>query len=469
MTSEVGAVVVVGRGDSLSKIASRHRVSVQEILDENPNIVDRNALSIGQRIKIPGTQIDFTVRFVNLADQPPVGVRYRILDRTVEVASGTVSASNSEANFFIKEGVKLSLLTQIIGEHESKKVGEIIASRRHPVMLLRINSARLPSSTELHPRRHGSVAPNTTRAAAPASRSVPRTGPESRRTDQGIDHARTANRDSYPEHALLPGACCCSKDISVEQLLTIFPSRRKAALELFVGPLNLMMKNYSIDSCLRKSHAIAQIGCESGGFRYTAEVLKRGVNEADVYDGYKGRGLIQITFKKNYERYGRFVGNDFLGANKVKLETIGPATDSAGWFWNHGAPEDLNIYADKNDLIQIACYINGAFNGFSEREEIFKRAHYALRAHACGTPENRSATYLSFEQSKIYGKRDAAFAWAFWHDPRSSKVGVLKDLGKSKAAYRRFLELARDNPARRPRFGFRTVEEMAEYATERLT
>ncbi len=44
-----------------------------------------------------------------------------------------------------------------------------------------------------------------------------------------------------------------------------------------------------------------------------------GKSESEVYDGYKGRGLMQITYKSNYEGYGKAINENFLGANKVRI------------------------------------------------------------------------------------------------------------------------------------------------------
>jgi len=266
---------------------------------------------------------------------------------------------------------------------------------------------------------------------------------------------------------VLPGTCACGRDLTLDELAAIFPTRRRDQLDPFLAPMNRMMAAYGIDSCLRKAHALAQIGHESGSLRYRAEVLPRGVTEQEAYAGYKGRGLIQITFKDKYQEYGRYKGMDFLGENRLKLETVEYATDSAGWFWNFGSPYKLNDYADKNDLILISTVINGGFNGFDDRAAIFRRAHKALRAAECKTAANRSPDYLPFERSKAYDTRDMAFAWGLWSDPASSRHGLAKDPARAKAGYLRFLELNNSNPIARRRFGFKSTTAMIDHARER--
>ncbi|MDN4037690.1 LysM peptidoglycan-binding domain-containing protein [Massilia sp. YIM B02443] len=288
---------------------------------------------------------------------------------------------------------------------------------------------------------------------------VPEAPQQSQQPDKQLDNAI--------RHEVLPGTCACGRDLTLDELAAIFPTRRRDQLDPFLAPMNRMMAVYGIDSCLRKAHALAQIGHESGSLRYRAEILPRGVTEQEAYAGYKGRGLIQITFKDKYQEYGRYNGMDFLGENRLKLETVEYATDSAGWFWNFGSPYRLNDYADKNDLILISTAINGGFNGFDDRAAIFRRAHKALRAAECKTAVNRSPDYLPFERSKAYDTRDMAFAWGLWSDPASSRHGLAKDPARAKAGYLRFLELNNSNPIARRRFGFKSTTAMIDHAREK--
>lgn len=198
-----------------------------------------------------------------------------------------------------------------------------------------------------------------------------------------------------------------------------------------------------------------------------AEQLPKGKEEKDVYDGYKGRGLIQITYKEGYEAYGDYVGKDFTGDKKVQLEEIEWATDSAGWYWSVKTSPSLNGYADKNDLIYITQAINGAFNGYDDRVNVLKRAVAALLVDWC---PNRSdcpnVSKYSLEHSAAYQIPAAAFAWGLWHDRASSKHGMLKDDGEALVGYERFLEMK--SQQKRGRFGFKKPVNMIDHAENRL-
>lgn len=250
-------------------------------------------------------------------------------------------------------------------------------------------------------------------------------------------------------------SCACNRDMTIDELIIAYPHRGKSTLEKFLPELNKTMTNYSIVHCIKKAHFLAQVGHESAELQYVAEVLPAGVTEETAYKGYKGRGLIQLTSKANYERYGKAVGENFLDDNKIKLEETKWATDSAGWFWLNGASESLNPPADNNDLIFISAAINGGFNGYegssTGRVELLKAAVDALNLEICprlealfaAFPEKPKFSYDVFklEDSKANDKPDMAFAWGHWHDPVYKKKGTTKDAALAKLGYSRYIEL----------------------------
>lgn len=458
--NDVMKIVEIERGDTLTRIAKRNGVNLEMLLAVNPQIKNPNILSIGDQVYIPSNKFSLTVRFVNSWDLPPVGVRYEFVVGTAIVMRGRVGLLHNEAEFVVADGANVNLRAQRLGDTELHQVAIFIARNSHPVVLARINAVKLPSSSKLHPKSE----------AAAAHRPLKHAGSEPAapaRTDQGQHHQQAKSVDGAAEHRILPGECACGRDLTIDELAAIFPSRKKAQLEPFLTHINSMTKTYQIDSCMRKAHALAQIGKESGSLKFRAEVLEAGKTEESAYAGYKGRGLIQLTFKTKYQEYGDYKGVSFLGENRFKLENYEYATDSAGWFWNFGSPYKLNEYADRNDLIFITNAINGGLNGFSERASIFKRAHKALRASMCKVEENRSSDYLSFEKSKAYHMRDMAFAWGLWHDPEAKQKGVSKNKMASKYGYLRFLELNKLAPIKRRRFQFKSTDLMIKQAEER--
>jgi putative chitinase len=417
-------------------------------------------LAPGLRRNRPTETFPFLIRFVNLVNCPPEGVRYEILVNKKSVAKCTVGATDNEAAFEVADGAQITVLVQAIGDTALRHLKTFSATPANPIALATIKSAKVASKTELHPKN------SSDKPQAAAAQEPPADPAANVRKDQGLANLPSNDPSGAAKHVLLPSECACGRELTIDELAAIFPTRRKADLTPYLGPINKMFSTYVIHTCLRKAHALAQIGHESGSLRDCAEKLPAGATEEKKYGGYKGRGLIQITGKEMYAKYGKYKGEDFLGEQRLKVETPEYAVDSAGWFWNFGKPYHLSEYADLNDLIFLSAVINSGFNGFDDRARIFTQAHNILHAQSCKEPKHRSTIYLPFEASKAYDNRDMAFAWGLWNDPLSDQKGLAKNVEKSKAGYARFLALNKMKAAHRARFGY-SPEKMVATAEER--
>lgn len=89
---------------------------------------------------------------------------------------------------------------------------------------------------------------------------------------------------------------------------------------------------------------------------------------------YRGRGMIQLTGKENYQRYGKMVGYDLVKDPDL-LKQFGVSALVAAAFWQDNG---LNELADRNDLRGITKRINGGYNGLDHRAEMLRRAKRAL-------------------------------------------------------------------------------------------
>ena len=139
------------------------------------------------------------------------------------------------------------------------------------------------------------------------------------------------------------------------QLLEIMPYA-KDRVNLFLQPLNDAMKEYEIDNGLREAAFLAQIAHESGELHYVRELASGKAYEGrngNTHPGdgpkYKGRGLLQLTGRSNYDACGTSLGLDLL-ANPELLEVPENACRSAGWFWQTNG---LNELADQQDFARI--------------------------------------------------------------------------------------------------------------------
>ncbi len=171
-------------------------------------------------------------------------------------------------------------------------------------------------------------------------------------------------------------------------------------------------KKYAINTPLRVAHFLAQLHEESGGYsrfdenmNYSADSLlskfgsritheqaqkfgrtnshsankemianiiyggswgKTNLGNTQEGDGwrFRGRGLIQITGRANYQAYKNYSGVDVIN-NPNLASTIAVAIDIAGWYWsvrtklNPNSPNGLNPLADSDKIKTITKVING--------------------------------------------------------------------------------------------------------------
>lgn len=87
-----------------------------------------------------------------------------------------------------------------------------------------------------------------------------------------------------------------------------------------------------------------------------------------LYDGYHGRGLIQLTWKRNYEACSKGLGVDFVKYPALLL-TPEYAALSACWFWDTNG---CNEVAD--DMERVTEIVNGkAKMHLAERMDAFAK------------------------------------------------------------------------------------------------
>jgi len=170
--------------------------------------------------------------------------------------------------------------------------------------------------------------------------------------------------------------------ITLEQLRAIMPLAGPRAA-VFLPALNEAMAGYGIDTPTRQAAFLAQVAHESGQLRYVRELASGEAYEgrADLGntqpgDGmrFKGRGLIQITGRANYRACGAALGLP-LEDQPALLEQVGPACESAAWFWQS---RGLNALADAGDFRLITRRINGGINGYADRLAALERAQGVL-------------------------------------------------------------------------------------------
>ena len=155
-------------------------------------------------------------------------------------------------------------------------------------------------------------------------------------------------------------------------------------------PVERAMFEFAIVSPARAAMFLATIGHESGGFVYTREIWgptpaqkkyegRQDLGNTEPGDGfrYRGRGLVQITGRFNYQQVSDGLGVDFI-SRPERLEEPASAARASAWWW---AKNGLNELADKGDFLAVSRRVNVGNatstvvpNGMEDRQRRYKLA-----------------------------------------------------------------------------------------------
>ncbi len=148
--------------------------------------------------------------------------------------------------------------------------------------------------------------------------------------------------------------CLCNRDLLVSDIREIVKELRTSerltnmeifshtksplrkedrSYERFAQELNAVFKKYQINTCKRRLHFLAQVYHETDRFRTT---LEYGAIGSKRYDPYRGRGLIQLTWKEGYVKYGSYKGISAVSDPDIISNYLSYSVDTAGWYWNRG-------------------------------------------------------------------------------------------------------------------------------------
>lgn len=151
-------------------------------------------------------------------------------------------------------------------------------------------------------------------------------------------------------------------------------------IDTYLPYLNDLMDEYEINTLLRARHFIAQLAHESSQFNYNKEIAsgeayegRKDLGNIQKGDGvkFKGRGLIQITGRTNYEELSdQMFRDDRLLDEPELLEEPKNSVESACLFWWNN---DLNEIADTDNIKLITRKINGGYNGLDDRIMFYNR------------------------------------------------------------------------------------------------
>lgn len=197
-----------------------------------------------------------------------------------------------------------------------------------------------------------------------------------------------------------------------EQLKELLP--KNPYVDEWYEALAILLPDYDINTPKRIAAFIAQCAHESANFRvlkenlnYKAESLMRvwpryfpNIEIAKKYahkqedianrayanrmgngneasgDGWRfcGRGLIQLTGRNNYEAFAESIETPVEEIPEY-LMTFEGACQSACWFWE---TNNLNVWADKGDMVMLTKKINGGDLGLQDRIKHYNHALHVL-------------------------------------------------------------------------------------------
>lgn len=155
-----------------------------------------------------------------------------------------------------------------------------------------------------------------------------------------------------------------------------FSGAKKQAQARIIGAISNIFSStldkYNINSRLRIAHFMAQVTHECAGFRTTEEFAsgkkyegRKDLGNTHSGDGerYKGRGLIQLTGKANYQHIGNILGIPLENEPKLAAEPVTSLLIACEYWRQRG----INKAADRDDLIATTKLVNGGGNGLDER------------------------------------------------------------------------------------------------------
>jgi putative chitinase len=166
-------------------------------------------------------------------------------------------------------------------------------------------------------------------------------------------------------------------------IFKIEPTAKPWIVDGIVDTMPSIIERYAINTSLRQQHFLATLAHESDHFHTTTEYASGGAYEGrkdlgntQRGDGkrFKGRGLIQLTGRFNYDAASKEFKTDFV-ADPDLVARFPWAALVSGWFWGKN---DINKFADKDDCRGVCKVVNGGTNGLDSRINLTRLAGAAL-------------------------------------------------------------------------------------------
>ena len=166
-------------------------------------------------------------------------------------------------------------------------------------------------------------------------------------------------------------------------ILKVEPRGKPWIVDGLADQMELLATKFGIDKPLRQQHFLAQCAHESDHFQTTREYAsgkayegRKDLGNTHKGDGerFRGRGLIQLTGRFNYEAASKALGEPYVDDPPL-VEKFPAAAIVSGWFW---AKNNINKHADRDDVRAVTKVVNGGYNGLDSRTAALKNAKTAF-------------------------------------------------------------------------------------------
>jgi len=170
-------------------------------------------------------------------------------------------------------------------------------------------------------------------------------------------------------------------------LLAVCPHGNPTILDGFASALPKACLEAELSTNRRMGLFIGQCAHESAGFSTLVEYAsgrayegRRDLGNTQPGDGprFKGRGVIELTGRVNYDEAGKELGVDLI-VDPSKAAQWPWAATTAAWFWHtRHINEAADIADEATAIYHVTERVNGGLNGLASRTSYTKVALAAL-------------------------------------------------------------------------------------------
>lgn len=170
--------------------------------------------------------------------------------------------------------------------------------------------------------------------------------------------------------------------MTLDQLTQLYAQQKRERIARFYPFLDEYMRGFAIVGPKREAAFLATIAVESLELTYTREL--GGPSYFDKYDDrvdlgnnepgdgfrFKGRGLIQITGRANYEEASKALGINYV-EDPALMESEEEATRVSCWWWQDNGCNEL---ADVPNFKAVTRRVNGGLSHYDRRVTYYEKA-----------------------------------------------------------------------------------------------